>query len=174
MRPTLERQSLVDAMDTARDWAWVPAYTDPSREGRFFAGWSGLDCERGFTLDPETFPRAGPMAFHFGTRKVGDPQFNGAGRRALLLDHLADHAPERLTVRLSHRPPGRNPTEFTAVLPVAIGEGGWRTWRMEPGQFRDAAGHPLPGWDRVDRFVLDGTSPANRPPVFKRLRWADD
>jgi hypothetical protein len=114
------------------------------------------------------------MAFHFGTRKVGDPQFNGAGCRALLLDHLADHAPERLTVRLSHRPPGRNPTEFTAVLPVAIGEGGWRTWRMEPGQFRDAAGHPLPGWDRVDRFVLDGTSPANRPPVFKRLRWADD
>jgi hypothetical protein len=44
---------------------------------------------------------------------------------------------------------------------------------MEPGQFRDGSGKLLPGWDRVERFVLDGTSPANRLPVFKRLRWAD-
>jgi hypothetical protein len=172
-RPTLARQALVDAMDSARDWQWVPAYTDPCRDERFFAAWAGAGGERGFTLDPRTFHHAGPMAFHFGTRKVGDPQFGGAGRAALLLDHLAAHPPDRVTVRLSHRPPGRNPTEFTAVLPMAGGDGAWRTWRMEPVQFRDAAGNRLPGWDRVDRVVLDGASPAGRPPVFKRLRWAD-
>ena len=172
-KPTLERQALVDAMDTARDWSWVPAYTDPCREDRFFADWAGPAGERGFTLDPKTFAHTGTMAFHFGTRKVGDPQFRGTGRKALLLDHLAAHTPDRVTVRLSHRLPGQGPTEFTAVLPDATGEGAWRTWRMEAGQFRGGGGEPLPGWDRVERFVLDGTSPANRPPVFKRLRWAD-
>ncbi|WP_165226417.1 alpha/beta hydrolase family protein [Aquisphaera insulae] len=174
VRPTLERQSLVDAMETPRDWAWVPAFTDPCREGRFFAEWSGPDGRRGFTLDPDMFPRSRPMPFHFGTRKVGDPQFSGEGRKALLLDHLAAHVPDRVTVRLSYRPPDQNPTEYSSVLPAAIGEGDWRTWRMEPGQFRDIAGHRLPGWDRVDRFVLEGSSPAHRPPVFRNLRWADE
>jgi hypothetical protein len=173
VRPTLERQTLVDAMDTARAWSWVPAYTDPCRDGRFFADWAGPGGERGFTLDAKTFNRAGPMAFHFGTRKVGDPQFLGTGRKALLLDHLAAHAPDKVTVRLLNRAPGQNPVEFTAVLPPTAGEAAWRTWRMEPGEFRDAGGKTLPGWDHVERFVLDGISPANRPPVFKRLRWAE-
>jgi len=119
VRATLERQTLVDEMDTACDWTWVPAYTDPCREDRFFADWVGPAGERGFTLDPKTFNRAGPMAFHFGTRKVGDPQFRGTGRKALLLDYLAAHTPDKVTVRLSHRPPGQNPTEFTTVLPSA-------------------------------------------------------
>ena len=160
-------------MDRARDWNWVPAYTDPCRTDRFFADWAGPDGEHGFTLDPKTFNRAGTIAFYFGTRKMSDPQFRGTGRKALLLDHLAAHTPDKATVRLSHRLPGQNPAEFTAILPAAAGEGAWRTWRMEPGQFRDGSGKLLPGWDRVERFVLDGTSPANRPPVFKRLRWAD-
>jgi dienelactone hydrolase len=172
-RPTLERQVMIDPMDTARDWNWVPAYTDPCRDDRFFADWAGPGGERGFTLDPKTFPRAGPMAFYFGTRKIGDPQFGGAGRTALLLDHLAADPPAKVTVRLRHRPPGQNPAEFTAVLPAATGDGPWRTWRLEPGQFHDASGRALPGWDRVEYFILDGTSPANRPPVFKQLRWAD-
>lgn len=173
VRPTLERQTLVDAMDTAADWAWVPAHTDPCRADRFFADWAGPGGGRGFTLDPKTLNRAGPMPFHFGTRKVGDPQFRGTGRKALLLDHPAGHAPTRVTVRLSHRAAGQDPTEFAATLPPAAGDGEWRTWRMEPGQFRDATGTALPGWDHVERFVLDGTSPADKPPVFKRLRWAD-
>ena len=59
VKPTLERQALVDAMDTSRDWSWVPAHTDPCREDRFFAGWDGPAGERGSTLDPETFPRPG-------------------------------------------------------------------------------------------------------------------
>ncbi len=171
-RPTLERQALIDAMDTARDWNWVPAYTDPCRDDRFFAAWAGPGGERGFTLDPKTFNRAGPMSFHFGTRKVGDPQFRGAGPKALLLDHWAANAPEKLTFRVTSRTPGRNPTEFTAAAPPATGEGEWRTWRLEAGQFHDAGGKALPGWDHVEFFVLAGTSPANRPPVFRRLRWS--
>src|SRR4029078_9988429 len=57
VKPTLERQTLVDAMDTARDWSWVPAYTDPCREDRFFPDWTGPAGERGLTLDPHTLNR---------------------------------------------------------------------------------------------------------------------
>ena len=172
-KPTLVRQSLIDTMDTARDWNWVPAYTDPNRDSRFFADWSGDDGQRGFTLDPKTFNRSGPMVFYFGTRKIGDPQYRGTGHKVLFLDHLAVNAPEKLTVRLANRVPGRNPSDFTAVMPAAVGEGQWRTWRMEASQFRDAAGKALPAWDHIEQFVLNGTSPANKPPVFKQLRWAD-
>ena len=35
----------------------------------------------------------------------------------------------------------------------------------------NAAGNVLPNWDQVEFFVLNGTNPANRPPVFKMLRW---
>jgi dienelactone hydrolase len=173
VKPTLVRQTLIDTMDTARDWSWGPAYTDPNRDDRFFADWAGPDGERGFTLDPKTFNRSGAMTFHFGTRKVGDPQFRGAGRTALLLDYFAANAPDKLTVRITHRLPGQNPTAFTAVPPEATGQGAWRTWKLEPGQFRDATGTVLPSWDHFEQLVLIGTSPANRPPVFKRLRWAE-
>jgi hypothetical protein len=172
-RPTLKRQTLIDSMENSHAWNWVPAYTDPCRDDRFFAEWTGPDGQRGFTLDPKTFGRHGPMTFYFGTRKIGDPQFRGTGRTALLLDHLAANAPKKLTVRLTHRTPGRNPTEFTAVLPAAIGDGVWRTWRMQPGHFRDASDKALPGWDHVEFFVVNGTSSANKPPVFKQLRWAE-
>ena len=96
-------------MDTARDWHWVPAYTDPCRDDRFFADWKGPDGERGFTLDPKTFGSAGQWHFHFGTRKIGDPQFRGAGRKALLLDYPAENAPEKLTVRLIEPRAGPEP-----------------------------------------------------------------
>jgi dienelactone hydrolase len=172
-RPTLKRQTLIDSMENSRDWNWVPAYTDPCRDDRFFAEWTGPDGQRGFTLDPKTFGRHGPMTFYFGTRKIGDPQFRGTGRTALLLDHLAANAPKKVTVRLMHRTPGQNPTEFTAVLPAAIGDGVWRSWRMLPGHFRDASEKSLPGWDHVEFFVLNGTSAANKPPVFKQLRWGE-
>jgi dienelactone hydrolase len=172
-RPTLEPQALIDSMETAADWHWSAAYTDPCREDRYFASWTGTSGERGFTLDPKTFNRAGPMSFRFGTWKIADPQFHGAGHRTLMLDHFAEGAPDKLTVRLMNRPPGQNPTEFSALLPPAGGDGAWRTWRMEPDQFKDAAGAALAGWDRVEQLVLDGTSPANKPPAFRRLRWDD-
>jgi dienelactone hydrolase len=172
-KPTLTRQTLIDAMDSYTDWNWVPAYTDPCREDRFFGDWKGPSGERGFTLDAKTFNHAGPTSYHFGTRKIGDSQFNGVGRKVLLFDHLATNPPEKLTVRLFNRPAGQVGSEFSAVLPVAIGEGDWRTWRMEASQFRDLAGKPLPRWDDVAYFILNGTNPANKPPVFKRLRWAE-
>ena len=173
VKPTLERQTLIDAMDSPADWNWVPAYTDPNREDRFFAEWSGPNGERGFTLDPKTFNRAGPMTYYFGTRKIGDPQFCGVGRKLLLLDHWAAHPPEKLTVRLSVRKPGEPAREFSADLPPTVGDGVWKTWRMEPAQFKDATGASLKNWDQVQFFVLNGTNPANQPPVFKRLRWSE-
>ncbi len=171
MKPSLERQLLIDAMDTAKNWQWVPAYTDPCRDDRFFAPWNGPDGERGFTLDPKTFGHDGAMSYYFGTRKIGDPQFRGFGRKTLLIDHPAANAPDKLTVRVTHRIPGLNQIEFTAEILKAAGDGPWRTLRMEASQFKDAAGNVLPNWDRVEFFVLNGTNPANCPPWFKNLRW---
>jgi hypothetical protein len=173
-KATIQRQALIDGMDTATDWNWVPAYTDPCRDDRFFAIWKGPNGDRGFTLDPKTFGYGGAMHFYFGTRKIGDPQFRGTDRKTLLLDYPADNAPEKLTVRLTNRIPPQNPVEFTAVVVLPEkGEGAWRTSRMEAGQFKDAGGKALPNWDHVEFFVLNGTNPANKPPVFKRLRWAE-
>lgn len=173
VRPTLSRQSLIDSMDRFTDWAWVPAYTDPSRDDRFFAACVDPDGAPAFTLDPKTFNHAGPTPFYFGTRKVGDPQFRGTGRSVLLIDHPADRTPEQLTVRLRQRIPGQNPVEFVGVPEPGTGDGVWKTIAMEPGQFRDAAGNLLPGWDHVEHFILDGRNPAGHPPLFKRLRWAE-
>jgi dienelactone hydrolase len=173
-KPTLKRQTLIDVMDAPGDWNWVPAYTDPCREDRFFAQWKGPDGERGFTLDPKTFGYGGAMSYYFGTRKIGDPQFRGMGRKTLLLDYPAANAPEKLTVRLTNRIPPQNQVEFTAVVALPEkGDGAWRTIRMEASQFKDASGKTLPDWDHVEFFVLNGTNPANKPPVFKRLRWAE-
>lgn len=173
VRPSLDRQILIDAMNTSTDWNWVPAYTDPSRDDRFFAEWQGENGQRGFTLDPKTIGHAGAMPYYFGTRKIGDPQFRGTGRKALLLDHLATSTPDTLTIRLTVRVPGQNPTEFKSTLGASQGEGPWRTWRMEPSQFQDATGKPLASWDQVEFFILNGTNPPNHPPVFKNLRWDD-
>lgn len=161
------------------DWNWVPAYTDPNREGTtFFSPWEDPSGERGFTLDPAMFPREREAAFYFGTRKIGDPQFNGVGRTVLLLDYLAEQTPESLTVRLSHRLPRQYAVEFTAkVLPTHAGgepsTKGWRTLRMEASHFKGPDDKPLPGWDHVENFILHGTSAAGKPPVFKRLRWGE-
>jgi dienelactone hydrolase len=176
-RPTLDWQSTIDEMETDTAWNWVPAPTDPTREsGTFFGEWRGADGERGFTLDPQMFPREGPMGFYFGSRKIGDPQFRSAGHTALLLDCLADNVPEKLTVRLRHHPPTNTGQEYEATFATALAQiephGAWRTLRMEAAQFHNAQGEPLPDWNHVEFFVLDGVSPAHKPPVFKRLRWA--
>jgi hypothetical protein len=42
---------------------------------------------------------------------------------------------------------------------------------MEPAQFHNRQGQPLPDWEHAEFFILDGVSPAGKPPVFKRLRW---
>jgi hypothetical protein len=172
-KPTLERQTLIDSMETSGDWHWSAAYTDPCRDDGYFTDRALPGGERAFTLNPKVFSHAAPMAFRFGTYKIGDPQFRGAGRLALMLDCLAESTPEKLTVRLSNRPAGQNPMEFTTTLPPPAGTGSWRTWRMQPSAFRDAAGTALPGWDHVEQFELEGVSPPNRPPVFKRLRWEE-
>jgi dienelactone hydrolase len=172
-RPSLQREPLIDAMDTSTDWAWVPAYTDPCRDDAFFGPWTGPDGEQGFTLNTTTFNHAGATSYYFGTRKIGDPQFCGSGRTTLLIDHPADSSPESLTVRVRHRLPGQNPLEFTAQPQPGRGENSWRTISMTADQFVDAGGNLLPNWDHVEHFILEGKNPAGHPPVFKRLRWAD-
>ena len=130
VKPTLKREALIDAMDSYTDWNWVPAYTDPCREDRFFGDWKGPAGELGFTLDAKTFNLAGPTSYYFGTRKIGDSQFNGVGRKVLLLDHLAKNAPEKLTGRPFNRPRAKWEASSRRASP-AIGEsndapGGWR------------------------------------------------
>jgi hypothetical protein len=171
--PTLRRDDLIDAMNDSTAWCWVPAYTDPSRDNRFFAAWNGEAGERGFTLDPKTFHYPGEMSFHFGTRKIGDPQFRGIGRSLLQLDCLSGHEPTSLTVRVRSRNVGEPEREYSATSDLPVGEGNWKTWEWQAAQFKDAAGSGLTNWDRVEHFIVSGTSPANRPPVFKRLRWKD-
>ena len=118
VRPTLRRETLIDPMETDAAWNWVPAYTDPCRQDRFFSPWRGPRGERGFTLDPQTFPRSGKMPFYFGTRKIGDPQFRGSGRSTLLIDARTDQLPEAITVQVWSQLPKQNPVEYTAaVLP---------------------------------------------------------
>ncbi len=179
-RPTLERQQLIDTMETSRDWNWVPAYTDPNQgDTAFFAPWQGPSGERGFTLDPKMFPHQHQTHYYFGTRKIGDPQFRAAGESALLLDCLADARPEKLTVRVRHRVPGEYSQEFTAaILPVnadhsvfADAQDGWRTMRLTRLLFENAQHVVLPDWEHVEYFILEGTNPAGHPPVFRRLRW---
>ncbi len=181
-RPTLARQTLVDSMETATDWTWVPAYTDPNQgETHFFESWEGSDGEHGFTLDRQMFPHQRPMNFYFGTRKIGDPQFRGTGKTALAIDCLAEALPEKLTIRLRHRLPGGHSQEFTAdVLPAdeasqasagPTNSATWRTLRLHHEQFKNAQEQVLPDWEHVEYFILNGTNAADHPPVFKRLRW---
>ena len=177
-RPTLQRQSMIDEMDDALAWNWVPAPTDPTQQsGTFFGEWRGGDGERGFTLDPQMFPHDGPMGFYFGTRKIGEPQFRGTGRTVLLLDCLADHIPDRLTIHIRHHPPTNTGQEYEADFAKTLAEieqrGAWLTLRMEPAQFHNKQGQPLPDWEQAEFFILDGVSAAKKPPVFKRLRWGD-
>ena len=177
-RPTLQKQSLIDEMDEATAWNWVPAPADPTQQsGTFFGEWRGADGERGFTLDPQMFPHDGPMGFYFGTRKIGDPQFRGTGRTVLLLDCLADHLPDRLTIHIRHHPPTDTGQEYEADFAKTLSAieplGAWRTLRMKPAQFHNKQGQPLPDWEHAEFFILDGVSAAQRPPVFKRLRWED-
>jgi hypothetical protein len=183
-RPSLTRSAVIDSMDTATDWNWVPAYTDP-KEGdtRFFGPWSGAAGERGFTLDAELFNHQQPMTFYFGTRKIGDPQFRAAtGAHTLLIDVLAENLPQALTVRVKHRLPTEYGREFAATWDLTAEEPGaagatttnkWRTLRMERAQFHTSQGGELPDWEHVEYFMLEGTAAANRPPVFKRLRWEE-
>jgi hypothetical protein len=172
-KPTLNRESLIDSMDDDTAWTWVPAYTDPSRDNRFFAPWTGEDGERGFTLDAKTFHHAGVTSFYFGTRKIGDSQFRGTGKLVLQLECLAGHEPTSLTVRVRNRNPGEPEREYSTPSEPPAGDGRWKTWEWRANQFKDAAGNVLANWDRVEHLIVSGTSPENRPPVFKRLRWKD-
>jgi hypothetical protein len=179
-------------MDTAIDWNWVPAYTDPCNEDAFyFANWEAAGDQRGFTLHPKMFNHQATMHYYFGTRKIGDPQFRGENQSALLLDCWSDGVPEKLTVRLSWREPGTYGEEYTAeplldhlsqaqARPAAIREalttgqsGLWLTIRMERRHFRNKEGGLLPDWKHVDKFILVGTNLPGKPPVFKRLRWEE-
>lgn len=185
-RPSLSSSAMIDTMDTATDWNWEPAYTDP-KEGDtcYFGPWNGAGGERGFTLDAGLFNHQQPMTFYFGTRKIGDPQFRAAvGAQTLLIDVLAENLPQALTVRVKHRLPKEYGQEFAAIWDLAAEESGavpagstttgkWRTLRMECKQFHNPQGVELPDWQHVEYFMLDGRAAANRPPVFKRLRWEE-
>ncbi len=116
--PTLHRETLIDALNTPTDWSWVPAYTDPNREGlSYFTAWTSETGERGFTLDPRMFNPAAPSSFYFGTRKIGDPQYRGRASEVLAIDVRDDRTPETLTIILRHRLAGQYGQEYRFSAP---------------------------------------------------------
>ena len=166
--PTLHRETFIDAMTTPTDWSWVPAYTDPNREGlTYFTAWTSDTREQGFTLNARMFNPAAPSSFYFGTRKVGDPQFRGRANEILAIDVLNDRTPETLTIILRHRLPLQYGQEYR-FSPPPNGEKErtrqpWRTLLLKREQFQSQEGRILPDWQNVDWFILKGTSaPGNR------------
>ena len=49
--------------------------------------------------------------------------------------------------------------------------GPWHSLRFKREQFLAQDGKSLPDWEKVDSFVVKGTSAAGKTVVFKRLRW---
>lgn len=178
LEPTLRREALVDTMETAENWYWVPAYPDPKLQESYFRPWTGPDGERGFTVapfecdNPPFVTEDGTVNLYFGTHKTGDPQWRGgADDKALLLDCYAPLAPAELTVRAAMWAREGGHREYTARPEVARDRPGWVTLRMERSSFKDAEGKPLPGWAQVLFFGISGTATTERTPVFRDLRW---
>lgn len=169
-KSTLERSDLISSMDTVKDWYFVPAYTDPTRDIGYFTSWQGPQGETGFTLHPQMFP-LGTSHFHIGTHKIGAPPWRGSGNRALAIDLWSDSLPDSLQVKVVED--NRQPTfkEYSATANLVRPEGAWTTLVLSPAELTDAMGNKLGGWEKVDFLALIGTAPASKPPVFKRLRW---
>ena len=169
-RPTLATEMLISEMDTTADWYYVPAYTDPNKDVGYFVPWSGLQGERGFTLEPKAFG-GDELKFQIGTRKIGAPPWRGSGTRALSLDISSRRLPTNFQIKVIED--NRQPTfkEYLASPELHAADGDWITLELEPGQFSDAQGKKLEGWEKVDFLALLGASPAANPPVFRRLRW---
>ena len=64
------------------------------------------------------------------------------------------------------RPGGAGPANTTGR------SGNWVTLRVAREEVRKKDGTSLPDWEHVEYFILVGTNPAGKPPVFKNLRWS--
>ena len=98
--PTLKREKLIDECTLIQTGAGCRPTRPESCGLSYFTGWTSEVGEQGFTLDPGMFNPARPSSFHFGTRKIGDPQFRGRGNDLLASDVYNDRTPEALTILL--------------------------------------------------------------------------
>ncbi len=178
VKPTLQREALVDSMGNSDQWHWVPAYPDPKIYEYYLKPWTGPAGERGFTVNPfecDNPPfvnKDGTLKFYFATRRIGDPEWRGgADDKALLLDYYAPRAPSELTVILDCEAPKNRRAAYSAKPEVKRDAAGFVTLRFDPSSFKDADGNPLSKWDGVRSISLTGVAPVDSPPVFKNLRW---
>ncbi len=182
-KPTLQREAMIDTMETARYWNWVPAYPDPKIYESYLEPWTGPAGERGFTArpfecdNPPFVMNDGTLKFYFGTAKIGDPQWRGqADDKALLIDYYSPLAPKELVVHLAAEGVKGQLTDYAVQPELARGEAGWVTLRMERTMFRHlnaetSLEETLSRWDTVRHIALSGVSDVDRTPVFRNLRW---
>jgi len=175
VKPTLTWEPVIDDMSDGEDWRYGPAYTDPTSDASYFVTWQGPTGEKGFTLNPALWG-GGEIAFDIGTHKIGDPQWRGQGRETLLLDYDAGRPLKGLTIKAIQRDwqPTRQEYVFIPGLPRDKGDSDrpdWFTIRISPDELKGPKGNSLPNWREVNCLTLIGTAKANRPPVFRNLRW---
>jgi hypothetical protein len=100
VKPTLGWQATIDDMQDEDGWRYLPAYTDPNVENRYFTSWTGPNGERGFTLNSRLWG-GNALDFQFGTHKIGDPQWRGRG--VLLIDYDTARPFLTLKIRVNER-----------------------------------------------------------------------
>jgi hypothetical protein len=159
-------------MENDRSWYYVPAYTDPVIDLRYFVDWAGPQATHGFTFNPKVFGGR-EFEFHMATSKLGDPQWRGHEGCKLALDYYAPQPFAELTVKLVENDGQPSQREFTLkVEPQSAGEG-WRTITITPGDAKASDGKVLKGWGEVNTLALVGKSTQSSPPVFHNLRWME-
>lgn len=168
-KPTLKRGIIIDSMDNFQNWYVYGANTDPNLDIAQFIPFKGKAGEEGFTVNPEVYG-GGDIEFDYGTRKVTDPQWRGAGQGALLIDVLSSRMPEKMEIKVIELV-GITDVEYAACPTFLEPNNGWITIRVETNQFKSIEGEVLSRWDQVDLIRLCGTALPSTPPVFRRLRW---
>ena len=178
-KPSLNRELLVDEMRTKDHWYWVPAYTDPTQYNYYFVPWKSPIGDQCFTLNMDYIhPNKAlgeTVAFDIATQKLSDPQWQGTGRKILLMDYWGPNAPKELKIRAVEKWSRVGQTEYFMECDFSTPVAEWGTLRMDASKFKDKdqEGRTMPDWGQVQFLDLLGTAFADRSPVFKNLRWEE-
>lgn len=169
--PTLKHEALIDDMLDVNDWRFRPAYTDPCIDNTYFQDAQPVIGQPGFTLNLQTF--RGEINFDISTNKIGDPQWRGEGKCALLLDYYSKHVPKSLQVLMTERDWQPTRVEYSIKPDLVPSDQEWTTLRIDPSVLKSNDGKDLQDWREVDTLTLIGTADHEHPPVFRNLRWAE-
>ncbi len=168
---TQSRSPVLDDFSGGIDaWTWTPAYTDPHLDWSYLEPAAGPDGSGALTFNPMAFG-SGPIRFHFGTHKVGDPLWVARPGAAL---SFQVHAPAEATLELQVAVDEWGPKSRRYTAKVSLAEGrDWQTLVVRPEQCLDPAGTPLADFGMIDRLELVGTAPAGKLPRFAQFMWVE-